>query len=330
MSEFDFGASDYVDSDSFLVAAGQKQTNVDRQGNEVPLKTTHSQGPPKQTLTVFSISDAAMNSALMKPEGAMADIYNRVGQDTIATGIAENGGVETVLGAYTTIAPTDMVLKANALPTSMPDFGMGGITGSSTSTVNGDFSSANMGDYPPPSGEYRGTNEMRKIYAIDGGKTPPHGPPHITQFTWWNGRNYQVHTATVPVWAMVDSIMKKYNYGPRPEETGGGGYNRRPITGGSDWSLHAYGIAVDINPTANPYSKTFKSDMPPAMVEEILQIKTKSGLKAVRWGGHYTGTKDAMHYEVMVSPKEIKDGLTMGGQAATNIAANGTRRNPPV
>ena len=116
MSEFQFDYTNYNSSEDFLIAAGERQTNVTPQGEEIALKTTHSQGPPKETLTVFSISDAAMNSALMKPEGAMADIYNRVGQDAIATGIADGGGVEAVLGAYTNIAPTDLILKANNIP----------------------------------------------------------------------------------------------------------------------------------------------------------------------------------------------------------------------
>lgn len=328
MSDFDFNSQDYQDSNSFLVAAGEKQTNRDRHGNEKPLKTTQSQRPPKETLTVFSISDAAMNAGLMKPTGASSDIYNRVGQDTIASGIAENGGIDTVLGPYSSIAPTDLILKANALPTSTPDFGGGGgAVGDAATGAAGATSSANMGDFPPPSGEYRSNDEMRNIYSIDGGVDPPHGAPQIVSFSWWNGgRAYSVNAATVPIWTMMDSIMKKYNYGPRPEETGGGGYNRRKITGGPGWSLHAYGIAVDINPTTNPYSKTFQSDMPPDMVSEILQIKTKSGLTALRWGGHYKNNKDAMHYEVMVTPAEIQEGLTMGGQATTNISSSGNRK----
>jgi hypothetical protein len=30
-------------------------------------------------------------------------------------------------------------------------------------------------------------------------------------------------------------------------------FNCRPVTGGSRWSEHAYGIAIDVNPLVNPY-----------------------------------------------------------------------------
>lgn len=120
MSDFSFEAENFQDSNAFLVSAGERQTNRTPNNKEMPLKTTQSQRPPKETLTVFSISDAASNSALMKPVGASSDVFNRVGQDAIAVGIADGGGVETVMGAYKSIAPTDLILKAENIAPSDP------------------------------------------------------------------------------------------------------------------------------------------------------------------------------------------------------------------
>ncbi len=74
-----------------------------------------------------------------------------------------------------------------------------------------------------------------------------------------------------------------------------GGYNLRNITGGTTLSPHAYGVAIDINPGANPYSKddkggTLKTDLPP----NVGQIAAKWGLD---WGGNWTSLKDPMHFE---------------------------------
>lgn len=69
-----------------------------------------------------------------------------------------------------------------------------------------------------------------------------------------------------------------------------GGYNYRKKVGGKGLSEHAYGNAIDINPTANPFSKTLQTDMP----KMISQMAAKYGLS---WGGDWKGRKDAMHFE---------------------------------
>jgi peptidoglycan hydrolase-like protein with peptidoglycan-binding domain len=110
----------------------------------------------------------------------------------------------------------------------------------------------------------------------------------------------------------LDAIMRSHRYVPRANSPGAwetGAYNCRKITGGSNWSLHAYGIAVDINARTNPYGTRLITDMPFAMVEAIKAIRTKSGAEVFRWGGNYSSVKDAMHYEVVASPGEVERGI---------------------
>lgn len=104
-----------------------------------------------------------------------------------------------------------------------------------------------------------------------------------------------------------DACLVAHGYRTRREDTGA--YNCRQITGGTAYSLHAYGTALDINWSTNPYGPTLVTDMPAAMVEAITSIRTVSGAVVWRWGGTYTTNKDAMHYEVIASPHEIASGI---------------------
>lgn len=124
-------------------------------------------------------------------------------------------------------------------------------------------------------------------------------------------------------YAALDAVLEAHCYRVRREDTGA--YNCRKITGGSGYSLHAYGpgskftfwtivsiatsLAVDINWQTNPYGSRLVTDMPRAMVDEIEAIRTVSGAQVWRWGGYYAGNKDAMHYEIVCSPADLNTGI---------------------
>lgn len=80
-------------------------------------------------------------------------------------------------------------------------------------------------------------------------------------------------------------------------------YSRRPVTGGTSWSEHASGSAVDLNATQHPYGVPTVNTFTPAeitRVHRILRFLTRlagNGIQAVRWGGDYRHP-DAMHFEV--------------------------------
>lgn len=116
-----------------------------------------------------------------------------------------------------------------------------------------------------------------------------------------------VRAATVPAWAALDLVLEKHDYETRKEDTGA--YNCRKITGGSNYSLHAYGIAVDFNWLTNPYGPRLVTDMPIRMIEDIEAIRTNSGHRVFRWGGRYSGNKDAMHFELICTPAQLASGI---------------------
>ena len=68
-----------------------------------------------------------------------------------------------------------------------------------------------------------------------------------------------------------------------------GCYNYRPVRGGGHLSMHAYGAAVDFDAAHNPLGATHWK-----MPKEVIDIFKAEGW---RWGGDYTGRKDAMHFE---------------------------------
>jgi hypothetical protein len=68
----------------------------------------------------------------------------------------------------------------------------------------------------------------------------------------------------------------------------GGGFNFRPIRGGGDVSLHAWGIAWDFDPDHNALGT--KGTMDPVIIAAF----EASGFF---WGGRFKGRKDPMHFQ---------------------------------
>ncbi len=97
-------------------------------------------------------------------------------------------------------------------------------------------------------------------------------------------------------------------------------FNGRPITGGTSWSLHAYGAAIDLNPVQNPYigiqpngeamidpmasARTFvnrmqyRPDKPErfGLAEPVVDTFADNGF--VNWGGYFNFPIDYQHFEV--------------------------------
>jgi hypothetical protein len=105
----------------------------------------------------------------------------------------------------------------------------------------------------------------------------------------------------------LSTCLERYEYATRAADTGA--YNCRKITGGTGYSLHAYGVALDVNWLTNAYGRTLVTDMPKAMVAAIKAIRTVNGKQVWRWGGDYVGNKDAMHYEVVAHPADLATGI---------------------
>jgi hypothetical protein len=115
-------------------------------------------------------------------------------------------------------------------------------------------------------------------------------------------RLYQLHFA----------IRRLAPLGNRPDDSGAFDCRRAApspcpgASGSGNWSMHAYGLAIDLNPIENPYtgcgrtrqrasrpyldrSRLRKGMVAPAVVAAFRAI-------GWGWGGSWTGTKDYMHF----------------------------------
>lgn len=86
-------------------------------------------------------------------------------------------------------------------------------------------------------------------------------------------------------------------------------FNCRAVTGGSRWSEHAYGRAIDINPLENPYvtragttshakSRPYlnRKRVRPGMATEGSIAVRAFAAAGFKWGGHWSGIKDYQHF----------------------------------
>jgi peptidoglycan hydrolase-like protein with peptidoglycan-binding domain len=148
----------------------------------------------------------------------------------------------------------------------------------------------------------RTTSELRRLWA-------PACQCELTVLLLHSGARVSVAKATAEAFRAIDGVMQAAGYAPRTRDTGG--FNCRKITGGTAHSLHAFGLAVDYNWNSNPFRTDGKliTDMPPKMVAAIKAIRTKGGAPVFRWGGDFRRVKDAMHFEVVASHRELASGI---------------------
>jgi len=165
------------------------------------------------------------------------------------------------------------------------------------------------------------TSAMRKAWA------PACRGPWGT-VVLYGGLKVQVDSRTVEAFSALSACLAAHGYAADPNDPGGpGGLNCRAITGGTEPSLHAYGIAVDINPSRNPYANKLETDMPLGMIADIVNIRTRGGHRVFRWGGDWDNNPatahsryDPMHFEIVCTPEQLAGGLDpMTVQGATPV-----------
>jgi hypothetical protein len=155
----------------------------------------------------------------------------------------------------------------------------------------------------------------------------------------------RVAPPTCAAWEALARVLDAHDYAIRGTDTDS--YNCRSIRGGTVRSLHAYGIALDINWTTSPYRDhqgerpplfsaadtqearaeevrlgKADTDMSPAMIDAILAIRTKTGQPVFEWGGSWRSLKEAMHFQIDLTPSELAAGIddaTVKGSAGASL-----------
>jgi hypothetical protein len=85
-------------------------------------------------------------------------------------------------------------------------------------------------------------------------------------------------------------------------------FNCRPVEGTSRWSMHAYGLAIDVNPVENPYVSGGRVS-PPAGRRYLDRTRSRPGMAVEagvlveafaavgwKWGGHWRAPVDYQHF----------------------------------
>jgi hypothetical protein len=130
----------------------------------------------------------------------------------------------------------------------------------------------------------------------DLGWGPPCPSTKITTFSA-GGISLTAHKEAAPIFAafIEDIVRRGYSVvGPIPDDWG---YNCRRIAGSNTWSWHAWGMAIDLNALKNPMGPTLVTDMPP-WIDEV------AGRYGLVWGGNFNRRKDAMHFEMHLTPMQ--------------------------
>jgi hypothetical protein len=111
------------------------------------------------------------------------------------------------------------------------------------------------------------------------------------------GIRLSVHRELAPLvgWLCDETVRRGY----RLRSGQCWGFACRAIRGSSAPSNHSWGLAVDLNSLANPMGSRLVTDMPRWMP----QLWTGHGFA---WGGAYTVRKDAMHYEYVGTPEQLR------------------------
>lgn len=142
----------------------------------------------------------------------------------------------------------------------------------------------------------------------------------------------EVAPPTRDAWRALACVLKHHRYNVRKADTYG--YCCRQITGGAGPSLHSFGIVLDINACTNPYLETpnkravrwsgkatqeergkevrlgrADTDFTPEIIADVAAIKTNGGDTVFEWGGDWENKKDAMHFQLDVTPAELATGI---------------------
>lgn len=151
--------------------------------------------------------------------------------------------------------------------------------GTGEGIVSGFKSGYNAGGAQPSGDVTRGSaNYMQGQHGSAGS--------NLTTITTASGKKVTVHKDAAPSFKGFLDELEGTGYNIKSL----GGFNMRNKAGGGGLSQHAYGNAIDINPSANPFSKIFQTDMP----KNVSDMAAKWGLS---WGGDWKSIKDTMHFE---------------------------------
>ncbi len=121
----------------------------------------------------------------------------------------------------------------------------------------------------------------------------------------------RLYRAKFPIWSMrpVDAFRGSDRRSMAADNTSGFNCRRAVAAGPPQWSMHAYGLAIDVNTVQNPYIEPGGAVQPSAGAAYLDRFDIRPGMayfggvlvRAFRsvgwgWGGIWSGTPDYQHF----------------------------------
>jgi hypothetical protein len=122
-----------------------------------------------------------------------------------------------------------------------------------------------------------------------------------------NGVRFQINARIAELVTLIMNANIAQGYGYRQADTGS--YNCRTIGGSSQWSMHAWALAIDENWTTNPQASPLRTDRPAWEVRRWMRYGFARG------GNYVAPTRpDAMHNEFMGTPAQADQATVLARQ----------------
>jgi D-alanyl-D-alanine carboxypeptidase len=118
----------------------------------------------------------------------------------------------------------------------------------------------------------------------------------------------RLHAARYPIEQMRVARAEEMDAPPTGDGNVTGSFECRTAAESENWSMHAYGLAIDINPFQNPYLRgdlvlpelasayTDRSDVRPGMIVAGDAVTAAMADLGWPWGGNWKTRKDWMHF----------------------------------
>jgi hypothetical protein len=117
-----------------------------------------------------------------------------------------------------------------------------------------------------------------------------------------------LHAARFPLEELRITRPDELDAPPTGDGNTNGAFVCRPVTGGSGWSEHAYGLAIDVNSFQNPYVKDDvvlpelasayldRANVRPGMILSGDVVVDAFAAIGWEWGGYWNSLKDYQHF----------------------------------
>ncbi len=166
-------------------------------------------------------------------------------------------------------------------------------------------------------GPYYVLNQSRRFAAWGKPGTASRGGDVVLVKIDFALKQHSVNSLAAPAFQVYEEIRSAHNYIPTGTDTGFYSYRHMRHDPNAPWSTHAWAMTVDINWLQNPAGSKLKTDIPRAMRDDILAVRTNSGARVFRWGADWDWDGqttdhtyvDAMHWECVAHPYDLNTGF---------------------